>query len=186
MTAFSAFYPFIRPDMPGCPDIAIDLELARVSNHFCSNGWVYRATVTENVVSGDESISPTLPSGSELLGVVSAIKDSERQFYDFTIDGDDIVLDETATYDFDLELILALKQPMTATDVPDILFRDHLDAVTFGVKSRLFASPNKSWTDNALAAYYDQLYRQELSKYTTKAFIDKSRRDTRCSGGRFI
>lgn len=175
MTDFSDFYPFIMPDLPGCPDVGVDLELARVSNHFCSEGWVYRTEVEEIVVSGDESLFPTLPIGTQLVGVVSAIKDGSSQFYSFTIDGDILVFDSTATNSFNLEIIMALKQPMTATDVPDILFRDHLDTIVSGVKSRLFASPNKSWTDNSLSAHYGQLYRQGLSRFTTKAFIDRGR-----------
>lgn len=174
MTAFNEFYPFIKPDMPSCPDIAMDLELARVSNHFCSLGWVYRTEIEDTVNVGDTDFPLAIPTDTQLVGIVSAIKDGGAQFYDFTLDGDLFVLDKEATSDFDLDLTVALKKPMTATDVPDVLFRDHLDTIVFGVKSRLFMSPGKTWTNPELAQYYERLYRQDLSRYTTKAFNDQA------------
>jgi hypothetical protein len=185
MTAFSDFYPAIIPDMPGCPEVGIDFELARVSNEFCAETWVYRVDIEEFVISGDESVSPMLPSGTQLVGVVSAQKDG-RQIYDFTIDGNDIVFDEVATGGYDFDLTIALKKPMTATDVPDILYRNHLDTIVAGVKSRLFLSPKKSWSDPALADYYGRIYRAELSRYAIKAFSDAQPGNALSSGGRFV
>lgn len=187
MTAFSAFYPFIVPDMPGCPEVGIDLALRQVSNDFCLEGWVYRVETEEVVVEDDERITPALSTGTQLVGVVSATKNNNTAFYAFTVDGDDIVLNNAATEDYDLTLTLALKKPLTATDVPDVLYRDHLDAIVAGVKARLFASPGKSWADPKLAGHYENMYRQELSRYTLKAFRDRSGCDTiRRNGPRFV
>jgi len=185
MTAFSDFYPAIVPDMPGCPEVGIDLELARISNEFCSETWVYRVDIEEFVISGDESVSPMLPSGTQLVGVVSAQKDG-RQVYDFTIDGNDIVFDEVATGDYDFDLTIALKKPITATDVPDILYRNHLETIVAGVKARLFLSPKKSWSDPALADYYKRIYLSELSRYSIKAYRDSHVCNALASGGRFV
>lgn len=157
MTAYSAFYPFIVPDLPGCPEIGIDTELARIANKFCAATWTYRVDVTESVQSGDTSISPTLPNDTQLVGVVSAEID-DFEFYDFTISGDSIVLDEAATSDYDVALTIAVKPSLSAGIVPDVLFRDHMDAIAHGVKARLFLSPQKSWTNPDLATYHQRFY----------------------------
>jgi len=186
MTEFSAFYPAIVPDMPGCPEVGIDLELARISNEFCSETWVYSTDIEEIVMAGDEDLTPMLPSGTELVGVISAQTEDGRQVYNFKIESNAIVFDEVATKDYELNLIVALKKPITATDVPDILYRNHLETIVAGVKARLFLSPKKSWSDPALADYYKRIYLSELSRYSIKAYRDSHVCNALASGGRFV
>lgn len=186
MAAFSDFYPAIVPDIPRCPSVGIDLELARVSNEFCSEAWVYREDIEEFVLSGDQEVTPMLPNGTQLVGVVSAKKGEGPQFYDFTINGNDIILDKPATEDHDLNLIVALKKPVTATDLPDILYRNFFETIVAGTKARLFLSPNKSWSDPALAAFYKRVYLAEMSRYSIKAFNDSQNCNALATGGRFV
>jgi len=172
MTAFSDFYPFIRPDIPGCLESAFDAELLRISNHFCQNTWAWRYDTTESVSEDDEEIYVMAPSRSILIGVVSA-KVNDVNFYDFTISSDNtIVLDSSATSDFSIVFELALKPAMNSTTLPDVLFDDHLDAIVAGVKRNLFISPKKSWTDPSLSVHYDRIYRAAVSEEKINASKD--------------
>mgnify|MGYP006417567109 FL=1 len=169
MTTLATYYPFIVPDLPKCPEIAIDIELIRVANEYCNDGWVYRHEAEVSISVGDQEKEVSLPDGTQLVGIVTAeVNDSE--FLDISVTGDSILLDNVATLDFDIELVLAVKPALTATTLPDFLLRDHLDAIVTGVKRRLFLSPGISWTNAELAMYYEKQYMDYVGSRAAESF----------------
>jgi len=170
MTDFSEFYPFIMPDMPGCLDVAVDAELRKVAHRFCNDTWAYQTTVTESVTKGDETVTPTLPENTSLVGVAKAENQDGDAYYDLETDGNDVLLGGTADSDFTLTLTLAIKPTMGAADVPDLLYDEHMETIVAGVKAGLFLSPKKSWTSPELAVYWKSEYLSGAGSAKRRAF----------------
>ncbi len=76
-----------------------------------------------------------------------------------------------------LTMILALRPTRTATTVDDLLFEEAYEAIAHGAKARILAIPNRIWTDYPAAAYFREMFEQDISDYTGRRVRDHTRQN---------
>lgn len=173
---------------PGAPDQLVKTQLAQVLREFYTKSTAWREDVGPYVVRGGRNIVQLNPVNQDarLQFVLSAYlfpylnSDTTQPLYPLTrlpLGGspeppsryymqamDQMLLYPTPDKDYGKILFVyaSLVPLSTAVVLPDISYTHHLDALQWGVMSRMLAMPKKPWTDKAEAARLDRKYRQEI------------------------
>ena len=78
MAAFSAFRPYVMPEVPGCPQIMVDDAIRDACRRFSQDTWLITYDVPAfNTVSGTQSYTLAPPVQHEVFGVKTVVKDGE-------------------------------------------------------------------------------------------------------------
>jgi len=200
MTNLSDFTKEVAPDVIGCPDLIMERAVLATCRDFCRKTWVLSNAINLPVAADDidtdsnNAVQLDLTSALETstkaiafksflinkfpvqLDFLSAVNDSTLlkreaavKYFTFLDDTTAIVFPITKACTVDLEVVY---MPIVgATAVPDLLYDLYLDDISYGVKSRLFRQPGKSWTNLNLVPYNDREYRRSI--ISTKRRINK-------------
>lgn len=183
MKAISLFRADILPDVPTCPNAIVDQAIRNAAIDFCRYTLTWRYTLSPiNVVADTAEYALTPPSDSliesihyathddtPLVKTTEAEMDSEEGWRDNTTTSPDkyyissrgtikLVYTPEDSLINGLDIIVILKPTQTATTLADTLYDDHLEAISHGAKSRLFAKPGKPWTSADAAIYHDAMF----------------------------
>jgi hypothetical protein len=180
--SLASFYDFLMPELKGITTAMLDLHLRLWARDFCAKTHVWRADFDPvNLVASratydlDASASQAEPVkvirlrvNDELLYDELWTEDSqgddepkyERGNPPFTVNDTctelTLMEDEipTAAVTDGLEVYGSMRPKMNATQLPDLFYGEHLEALRTGVLSRLMVMPGKPWTDRELATFY--------------------------------
>jgi hypothetical protein len=202
---FDQFYPFIMPDVMGCPAPTIDQYLLMSAREFCqrTKAWrewldVFTADGTTNRFDHDltsqQDLVATLrvlvnDSGYDEYKIKSARdlpKDWESGDSD-DLDGNVVQIDNATEYAIyplptsgaTFQMQVALKPSMTATTLPDALFDEWLEGVCSGAKARILAQSNQAWTDLNLSKYHATKFETFVSRAANQDFAQRSNKGTK-------
>lgn len=68
----------------------------------------------------------------------------------------------------ELFLKVIYKPTYDITEIDDIIYNDHLNAIIAGVKGKLLMIPNQPWTNTSMAGYYVSIYKKYASEAKAK------------------
>jgi hypothetical protein len=171
---WSLFYPFIEPEVMGCPGAVIEHHLRQAARDFCRRSMVWREWVDAVTADGTtDTFDYDLSSGQELVKITRALSNDTP----LTVTaGRDLPADwQQATptqqwkptlVHFDSEQFKVFPYPVAgdvirvemafmptqaATGIGDIVFDDWADELATAAKARLWAMKGQAWGDPLLA-----------------------------------
>lgn len=205
-TALSAFRVEVLMEVAGAPTPLIDREIRHAAIDFCDYTLTWRTPVDlQDIIVSTSDYDLTVPSDARVVTVLYAGRDgvrmlptSERRLDDeqdgwrnstTTAAGSSwyylpdretirIALTPDASATDALAVMCAFKPTQTATNLPDILFDDHLEAIGHGAKARLLAIPGKPWSNPQLAAYHEAKFEKAKKKEKAERLNDYTRQST--------
>ena len=190
MTPWSAFAPWVKPLVPGCPDPMVERALCDAAIEFCemTQAFTERATLrikagrpvydvisddgipgmVQAVTIGEHALPPVfLEALTNAYG--EAWKDHTGAPRYFIGDGEDQlrlypIPDEDATG----SMTLAIRPSRTDTQWDDRLYERHGETIAEGALSRLFNQNSTPWADPNAALQRRQRFLQGINKVRAK------------------
>jgi hypothetical protein len=181
--ALSTFAKYVRPEVPGCPEIVIQDAIRRAGIEFCKRTKAIKETVTITTVVDQARYAIELEEGievEEVLAVKRAGADNlnASSFDEFTehhmdrdigtpnyyyLDGNELVLGDIPDAVEDLDVIVRVRPSENATTLPSELGNRYLMEIAAGAKSFLMFQRNKTWTDLEGAASNNSVFQKAIS-----------------------
>lgn len=175
-----AFYPYVLPEVLGCPDPLVSQALRLAATEFCRGSLAWSeiqgpypliegvrdyemdTPVADAVVASvqqvwvDDKSLTAMPVDSAVPG--SAIKGMPTHFT-MSFDASVVSLyplpsDAAMT----LTARVAYAPSMSATTLPDFLGVEWVEVIASGAKARLMTMPKTDWTNPELGLYYRQIF----------------------------
>jgi len=214
MKTWADFLDEIMPELPGIAEDLAEAQVLRSAIEFMDRAHVYQAdhpAIAAVTGQGGYAWAPD-DADTEVCHVFNVWYEGEKltaKNGDYLSDKYDYWPDETGTPEHYLQertdtLILvpspdedladaitvkvALKPAMTATGIPDDLFKDHREAIAAGALFRLMRMPKKPWTNFDLAAAYRQAFNNAIEEARHKQQAGNVRADHHVPDkrGRFV
>lgn len=181
-TPFEELYPMVYPDVLGCPEMLIETNMRRVVQDFCGRTSIEKYEMDPvTVVEGLSEYDLEAPSGMMVHSVYLANLDGnpltalneklvEARFprhREFTGSPEGYVRkgailwlypQPDRTIPNGLYVTTVVKPNMTSTDMPDVVFTDHHEAIVAGTLARLMLIPNRDWSNPQLAQFHAAAY----------------------------
>lgn len=192
--AWSDFYDYVVPELPGIQLPLVDHWLRQISIEFCQETCVHTARVTPIDILADTSTydltSPVdetepylvkaawyddIPLDIAPVDVLNRyysywpdVTDTQPSCYTHTRP-DQITLYPTpdTALSGGLKVELVLRPTLVSTGLADWVFTRHVRDIAVGVKGRLMEMPGKPWTNLQLAAAYLGDYRKAKTAATS-------------------
>jgi len=205
MKALSQFYPFVEPEVMGCPYPVIDHQLRLAMREFCDETRVWKEWLDPVTLDGTTSrFDYDLTQSQELVRVLRASIDGEELDI---VDGgstpadwnedvpSDITRDTLVHFDTAEYLILpkptaggvllvqmAFRPSLAATQVGDILYTRYAEKVAEGCKARLMAMLGQPWANAAQSDYHARRFARAIADAANDDFArgKTSRRTKPC------
>lgn len=188
MIAWSAFYPFVIPELPGAPSPLVDFWLIQVAREFCerSRAWV-ETTPPVDAVQGQSAYSPTPPSETEIVQIVAVnylgkplnpkLPGELQKDYgnwqaklgtpaSFTSNGLGQALLVPVPDQSNAGAIVmnvAVKPTDTASGVADWVFSRWRNALAAGAKAKLMAMADKPWAQPDRVPLYQAMFEAAIA-----------------------
>lgn len=168
MKALADFFPYVAPEVSGCPAPLMEDAIRRACIEFCQGSEYLRENFTADTVIGQGYVNLAPTTGDVVKVNVVEIDDEpleKSRRADFPTDADsaepaEYYLEEggvlrlhpvpDAVYTLDIEAAVAPSD--TATSVPDVLYKKHKYTIAMGAKALLMSMRSKPWTDDQGAA----------------------------------
>lgn len=205
MSALSAYYDHLLPELPGCTTAMVDLHLRAMVRDFCKRTSVWRQDLAAiNLVANQASYTLVTPADSEVVRVTALKAASELLWVDTDrqTDGDEpkyqrgeppftqstdlsqitLITDEVpaASLAGGLVVTVALRPTDTAATLPDFLLTEYLEAIRLGTLSRLMRMGGKKpWSDRVLAADYDTRFNALVNHAAYQGSVGNTRKSLR-------
>lgn len=202
MKELSLFYPFVEPEVMGCPYAVIDHHLRLALREFCERGHAWREWVDAFTADGTTNqFDYDISSGQEFVKVLQAIRNDDEPLDVYSADqlpvdwqtGDSCRLvdalvnyDDTSFMVFPLpasgdtfRLLMEFKPSIAATQVGDVLLTKWADEVSAGCKARLMRMLGQSWSNAVLAGAYSLEFEAAIAKAANTDFATRGQRARR-------
>lgn len=195
MATFNDFYPYVMPNVQGCPTQIVKTALRCAINDFCERTLLWRHMFDPaDVVAGQKDYAFVPPVGSvitkptyvsvngfilqptneeDLDRQVQSWRDSESSqpglFYmDYN---SNLILVPTPAADIvgGLTFETALKLDATSETLPDWLFQNWAEIIAHGALMRLHAMFGKVWADTQTVAYHKMKFREGVTFAKSRA-----------------
>ena len=168
MALWSAFHGYILPDVIGCPVPLLDQKLIDTARDFCTRSKFWRHSQMFTVTSGQTVFTLTPPDGTEAVALLSAKAGDDDNLKVKTKAGLPPDFAAVEASDFEgaalltpltftvapwldagtkLYVVAAIRPTRAATGVDDAVWAEHVEAIAWGVKYRLWSQPKQDWTD---------------------------------------
>lgn len=168
MVSVDLFLPFIRPDVPNCPDFTIRSALIRAARKFCSETQLITEDLSLSLVDGQKGYTLTPTSGFNVVAITKvAYGDTTLYPIDrataysltgsasptaYSFENTSISFLPTPDGSYSVTATVAVMPDIEATTVSDELYDVWLETILCGAREILMAIPEKEWTNIALAA----------------------------------
>lgn len=202
MAQWDAFYPFVLPDVPGCPNPAVDHALRQAAREFCARTLAWNeyldpqptiATLLECEfdLSSDQEIikilDATIGTPDPVSGTIAwtdlpvwRIDQLPRDWktnpclHRGIVTPDRLVFYVVPQQCAGLSVVprVALKPSNSATCVSDDLFDQYAIDIASGAKALLMLNPDKPYTNLALSQYHRGVF--ESSCATVAVMVGQS------------
>ena len=192
MKAWELFYPYVLPDVIGCPNPVVDHALARAAREFFerTRAWTaWQDPVT--TIAGTLDYPFALAIGVDLAKVLKAtlggvdlpiISDNDLGSTWRTGGAGLSGLVTTDRRNFSvvpargvgllIRTFCALKPSNDAAGIDDIQFSQYVEEIANGAKARLLASPKKEYSDISAAAIFQDQFNTSCASIARK--VEKS------------
>jgi len=170
MADLSSLYPYIMPELPGCPDPIVDRVIVDSVREFCRRTDLLRNTENLSILVGEDSYSLSPPVGNEVLDIKRVYldgidiplyrEDSGLVKINSSSEGESIIYytwkpqDTIVTHpipstllDNTLDVDYSYQPLRTATTIPDEVFDRWAECLAAKVKSILMRQAGKSWSN---------------------------------------
>jgi hypothetical protein len=185
MAALDSFTRYVRPEVPGCPELQIRDAILHAGIDFCKRTNISRETVTVATVAGTAryDLIPLLDAGfmpDQVLFVSRGFYDdltpsNEREFLDnnltrdgkpefYYLDGNELVLGYTPNAVETLTVTVKAMPTEAATTLPDELYNRYRLQVAAGAKALLMVMRKQPWTDLEGAQINGGLFNAAIDK----------------------
>lgn len=173
---------YLLPHVPGAPDVTAKQALLLATIDFCVNTHAWSvildpmdieanmseydieveqgarvAAVKDVWMVGGRRLEPvTMDKLATVLPDWQTISTSAPMFYTAPVDNETIQIYPKPSVDLPgaLTIRVAYAPTLTATSVPDSVVQLYLENLLHGARYRLMAMPEKSWSNEKLAAYH--------------------------------
>lgn len=191
MAAWSAFAPWVKPLVPGCPDPMVERALCDAAIEFCEMTQAFTERVTLTTVVGTATY--TVDSQAGVPGMVQAVTLDERVLAPVFLEAltnayGEAWKDHTGTPRYYLgdnedtlrlypkpdvvetgTMTLAIRPSRTDTQWDDRLFERYGETIADGALARLFNQAATPWVDPSAALQRRQRFLQGINKVRAKA-----------------
>lgn len=190
MASLEDFKPWIRPEVPGCPEPLLEQFLKRIIERFCQTTWIWQVDQDLSITEGTKKYSITPPAGTALVNVVSVTTDAGREYRNFVWNPVErkLILQDEPGQDATWEIKIALKpyvalvtwqgetvtwQGSSTTYSADPTYSDFLldwiEAITYGTLWQLLSLRQQPFFNGELSQIYGQHYFAKESKAKIEA-----------------
>lgn len=196
MKALSLFYPYILPDVIGCPNPLVDNALRIVAREFCQKTRAIREWSSPLTATGAFSIFDfDIPTGQELVKALRAVVNDEDvtvvAYAELPSDwqaanpanlGEKVVqLDQTTYQVFPapaagdvITMQIATKPTIDAATLHDDLLSRYADEIAAGVKARLMVSAGNAWSNVPLAGVFKAQFNAAMNSAANEDIRQRS------------
>lgn len=194
------FYPYVSPDLPGCPDETLRRAIVQSVQVLCKKAHIWRELQDPiRLIEGVREYEPEVPAGARIVNIeevfcgsspleavtLGALKwkmpdwqtaeGSEPVYYMGANDWGVINVyplpkDPTA----ELTLRAEFEPLMGATVLPDFILQRYQEAIEMGVKARCMIMPKVTWSDPATGEYWRARFDSEVSDATIKMLHERN------------
>ncbi len=195
--ALSLFYPFVEPEVLGCPHPVIDHHLVLTVRDFCERGLAWREWVDAFTADGTTNqFDYDLARGQELVKVARALRNEDplqvmsadqlprdwqsgdsTDLCDAVVHFDDasfMVYPLPASGDV-IRLEMVFRPAIDAQTVGDVLYADWAEAISNGCKARLLRMPRQAWSDAVSASGFAGLFERDVSRAANADFAKRGK-----------
>lgn len=191
---WSAFYPYVAPDVYECPEITMEIAVRDAVIEFCRRTYVWQDQLDQiKTVSGVNTYDLELPNGTICENILDVIMDDVRlapvKFRDLPVNrdtatgksvvysllfGDQIRLYPTPSDSGVMNLTAALTPSNSATGIDSTIFERYKEVIAHGAKHRLMNVPSKSWSNPALGQYHMTQFMRGVHEARVRTDNDQS------------
>lgn len=160
---------YIVLNVPGCPIPVVSQSLSRVVRDFCrkTQTWILKVTLDVVAEQSDYDLTTSLTEGSQIASLMKAIVDGDELTLGTgcTIDGNTVTLttEPNEAIEDGLVLYLALEPTLGGISVEESILSRFGETIADGVRADLHAVPGNSWSNQAMAVYYNEKYRTGIA-----------------------
>lgn len=178
MAALADFAQYVRPEVPGCPEIMILDALRQAGIEFCERTKVLRQTLVVNTVVDTASydLAALVTAGTEPDEILFVSRDngdlepsSEYEFQAnnldqsgspqyYYLDGTTMVVGFKPTAVEALTVRVKTRPAEAASTLPDELYRRYRREIAAGAKTQLMLMANQPWSNPQQAAIYNSIF----------------------------
>lgn len=179
---WSKFYPLVLPNVPNCPTITVDQELAAVCADFCARTHIWRGSVEAQNTTANESTYP-INDCAVIESVLWLLVDGDKLVHtdarqmrqeDFDRTGKPthfwVVADTQVrlfpipddTYEITGEL--AFKPSRASRGIENWIYETWADAIVSGVLWKLCSIPGKEWSNIDLAMMHKAIFEKAIAQ----------------------
>ena len=179
------FFPYVLPDVPGCPDPVVKLALVAAAHEFCRETLCWTeiqdpmplvagtsdyeidmpsqalALTVRDVWLGTSRLAPvTMQALQRVMPDWRTASSSEPVYYNAAVERGSIRVFPIPTNPAGLALVVraSYAPSMGANALPDFLGQRYMEVIAAGAKARLLIVPGTEWANAPLAGYYRQLF----------------------------
>jgi hypothetical protein len=194
MVKWSAFYPYVAPDVYECPELTMEIAVRDSAIEFCRRTFVWKEQLdTIMSIKGIATYDIEIPNGTVCENVIDVIHSGKRlapvKFEDLPtnrdtsrakplayslIFGDQLRLYPTPDENGKLDITVSLTPSSTATSIDSSLFERYKEIIAHGAKHRLMTVPSKSWSNPALAQYHMTQFMRGVGEARIRTDNDQS------------
>lgn len=204
MKTLATFYDHLLPELPNCTTALIDLHLLQVARDFCTTSRAWRGDFEAVDTIADEGTYELSPDETQAevvavhrLTVNDVLLYDDRWMPDCATTGDEpkyslarppfslndvlteitLIEDEIPSAAATGGLVIngSMRPKVGATQLPDLLYVTHLEAIRAGVLSRLMLMAKKPWS----APEQGVMYRADYASRTQFSATTAQRGNTR-------
>lgn len=189
---WESFYPFIQPDLPGCPKATIDITLAEAAADFCSQTRVWRVDFDQDTtVIGEDQYEIDIPPFTVIENILWVVLNSrelyrigdrlgERMSGVWTTRDQADESGQPVEYSFYQDQYLRLypipdaaysfhgaavvKPSLAAKGIEKYIYETHGRVIASGALYRLMSIPGKDWTNPQLAEHHFLLFERGITQ----------------------
>lgn len=178
--ALTELYPYILPELQGCPKPLVLQKIRQTLIEFCEQTWAWTEELDRQaIVAGVATYDLDIPAGGRIESVklveVNGIEMIPYEDYVFPGPAEITLLSTptatSASSDDGLEVEVVMKPRRDCEQVPTCLFEDHYMTWAHGTLWRLKAMNKRLWTDLPGATYHNTFYWDGIAK----AKVDQNR-----------
>ena len=200
MSTWSAFFDYVLPHVPGCPQAVATQEIRNAAIDFCSRTRLYRHDETFTVLA-NEAKYPLTPVTDTVVSEVLRVWFNSREIYPknedelASINNDwknwvatqayyyfradertlQLVPKPNTGYTSGMVIIATLKPTRASLVIDTRLFEEYVEEIAYGARYRLMLYPSVPYSNPPLAKVNKDLFEEAINRGLRKAMAGLSR-----------
>lgn len=190
MKSWEDYFPYVLPDVYGCPDPLAVQAIRDSAQEFCQKTWVWQDNVSYEIEEDLREIFVNVPRGASLVSIIYLLDNGKEKIVPENLliksQRNPVESEFPAEESHNYNARVALKPSKTSEAGPIFLFNDHVEAIASGAKARLMYDPRKYWGNPELAMLHHQLFRKAIGEEKIKIQKGYSKKTSRVKSIRFV